>query len=125
MIGEEFITVSFELDAAGLVWHPEIGDEVAEREQLSRIAVLVDPMGLTPTQLRASFLWLPTLEQLVEQLEAREAFIYHAGITKSLSYEAIVKTPSGVVEIAGPTLRVAFGQALHEVISSNAAGALH
>lgn len=117
----EVIAVSLELDRAGLVWHPEIGDEVAERATLSKVAVLVDPQGYTPTELRSYFLWLPTVEQMVLQLEAREAFIYHVGITKGFSYEALVKTSTGMVETSAGTLRLAFGRVLQEVLSSSVA----
>ncbi len=122
---EDYIRLSLDLDRAGLVWHPEIGDEVAERVTLSRIAILVDPQGLTPKELRASFLWLPSVEQLVQQLEAREAFIYHAGVTNALIYEAVVKTPGGMVETHAASLRTAFGQALREVLSSSAVETIH
>ncbi len=121
----EFINVSVHLDRAGLVWYPEIGDEVALRQALTQTSILVDPQGLTPRELRASFLWLPTVEQLVQQLEAREAFIYHAGINAQLAYETVVKCPVGVIETRAATLRIAFGKALQELLVSSTKSSVH
>jgi len=112
----DYIPVSVELDRSGLVWHPEIGDEVTERSSLERVSILVDPHGMTPSELRSSFLWLPTVEQLVQQLEARQALIYHAGITQTLLYETVIRTSFGVIETSASTLRAAFGKALRDVI---------
>lgn len=121
----EFIHISWELDQAGLIWYPEIGDEVSERENLKKISILVDPHGLTPRELRINFVWLPTVEQIVEQLEARQAIIYHAGINNVFSYETVVKTPNGVIEAAATTLRLAFGRALQEVLSNSHTATIH
>ena len=112
----EFIEVSLELDRGGLVWHPEIGDEVSLRDQLNRVSILVDPQGLTPKELRSQYLWLPTTEPLVMQFEARQALIYHAGVTASLSYETVIKSVNGIVEATAASLRLAFGIALRELI---------
>lgn len=122
---KEFITISAELDRAGLVWHPEIGDEVSVRPEFERVSILVDPQGMTPGKLRESYLWLPTVEQLVTQLEAREAFIYHAGITNSFKYEVVVKASSGMIETAAINLRLALGQALEEILLNGPAEILH
>ena len=121
----EYINVSFDLDRSGLIWLPEIGDEVASREKLDQISILVDPQGLTPKELRRYFLWLPTVEQLVQQFEARQAFIYHAGITQSLKYETVIRTAEGVIETTAPSLRVAFGRALHELLTHKTSEAIH
>ena len=125
MTSTEIIPVSIELDRSGLVWHPEIGDEVTERHDLERVAILVDPLGMTPTELRQTFLWLPSVEQLVLQFEARQALIYHAGIDESLQYEAIVRTGLGVIEAKARTLRVALGKALRELLLHTTNGAVH
>lgn len=121
----QFIHVSYELDKEGLVWYPEIGDEVTERTNLERVSILVDPQGLTPRELRENFVWLPTVEQLVEQFEARQALIYHAGISESLAYEAIIRTASGVIETSALTLRLAFGQALRELLKNSTTEIVH
>ena len=122
----EFITVSYELEGSGLVWHPEIGDEICNRaaDQL-RVSILFDPQGLTPGQLRESFLWLPTVEQLVVQIEARQAMLYHAGISESLSYETVIKTNDGYIEAAAPSLRTAIGKALNNLLTGAHSGNLH
>lgn len=121
----EIINVSAELDRAGLVWHPEIGDEIVERVELSRISILVDPLGMTPRQLRESFLWLPTVEQLIQQFEARQALIYHAGITETLSYETVIRTTFGVIETSASSLRLAFCQALEQLLKNAPTDAVH
>lgn len=117
-ISSGFIKVSYELDRSGLIWYPEIGDEVAFRSTPEEISIFVDPQGLTPKELREHFIWLPTTEQLVHQFEARQAVIHHAGLNQSCIYEAIIKTAEGVIEAAGTTLRLAFGQALYELLNS-------
>ncbi|MCC6221479.1 MAG: hypothetical protein IT291_09600 [Deltaproteobacteria bacterium] len=114
-----YINVSVELEKKGLVWHPEIGDEVSDRNHLDKVCIFVDPQGLTPKILRETFVWLPTVEQLVEQFEARQVLIYHAGINERLVYEAIVKTSEGVIETSAETLRLAFGKALSEVLENS------
>ena len=119
------IQISFELDRSGLLWHPEIGDEVTERQDLERVAILVDPRGLTPKELRENFVWLPTVEQLVQQLEVRQAMIYHAGITQSLLYEAVIRTTFGVIETSAASLRIAFGKALRDVLKNNTTETVH
>lgn len=117
-VSVEVIDVALDLDKAGLIWHPEIGDEVAMRDSLERVSILVDPQGMTPTDLRHTFLWLPTVEQLVLQFEARQAVLYHAGLNQRLSYEVVVKTPhQGLIETVASSLRIAFGRALNELLT--------
>lgn len=120
-----FIPISIELDKSGLVWHPEIGDEVLDRVSFAKVSILVDPQGLSPRELRGSFLWLPTVEQLVQQFEARQALIYHAGVTQALKYEAVIRTSFGVIESKASTLREAFGLALNDLLRSNTNEAVH
>ena len=120
-----YIPISIELEATGLVWHPAIGDEVLSREELKKVSILVDPQGLSPKELRENFVWLPTVEQLVDQLEARQALIYHAGVTAHLSYEAVVRTVFGVVEAQAASLREVFGMALRDVLMKDSHLAIH
>lgn len=121
----EFISVSVELDRAGLIWAPAIGDEITDRKTQEKISILVDPLGLTPGQLRGSYIWLPTVEQLVEQFEARQALIYHAGVNDVLAYETVIRTESGLIETAAMSLRLAFGQALQELLTGGEIAHLH
>lgn len=114
--GQELVKVSFNLDRSGLVWRPEIGDEVVRRDNLEFVSIFVDPQGLTPRKLRDYFVWLPTVEQLVSQFEARQAIVYHAGLSQSFTYEAVIKTSAGLIETAAATLRLAFGHALYELL---------
>lgn len=122
---EDYIDISFELDKQGLVWHPEIGDEVSLRGSDKNVSILVDPNGMSPKELRDSFIWLPNVEQLVDQIEARQGLIFHAGITEGLEYEAIVKIHFGLIEAKAASLRVVFGKVLNSIISSCLTVPLH
>lgn len=122
---EEFIYIAYGLDKSGLVWQPELGDEIAIRNSIDRVSILVDPEGMTPKELRNTYVWLPTVEQLVRQLEARQAFLYHAGLADSFNYETVVKVEDRVIETEGPSLRISFGQALREVIAGDDDSSLH
>lgn len=121
----DLILVSLDLDKSGLVWHPEIGDEVTERSSLERVSILVDPQGLTPRELRENFLWLPTVEQFVYQFEARQALVYHAGVTTTLAYEAVIRTSGGVIEATAASLRLAFGRALQKLLTNFRSEPMH
>jgi hypothetical protein len=125
MEGENLFQLSLELDQSGLVWCPEIGDEVSERNNPGKTAILVDPQGLSPNELREYFLWLPNTEQLVTQFEARQAIIYHAGVNQKLLYEAVVRSRYGVIEALGESLRLALGKALHALLLKNVSEAVH
>lgn len=124
-INSDLIVVAVTLDRSGLIWHPEIGDEVALRPEMNRVSILVDPQGMTPTELRSSFMWLPTTEQLVEQLEARQAIIYHAGLNGSFSYETVIRSAYGVIEATANSLRVAFGKSLASLLSKTVTEQVH
>lgn len=119
------IGIAYTLDQSGLIWHPEIGDEVSPRPDLSRVSILVDPQGLTPKDLRQSFLWLPTVEQLVEQFEARQAMIFHAGMREDFSYEVVVRSAKGMIEESAKTLRLAMGMALGSLLKNNTCSSFH
>lgn len=121
----EFIEISLELDDAGLVWHPEIGDEVIDRDSFGKVSILVDPQGLSLNELRETFLWLPTVEQLVEQFEARQAVLFHAGITSQFDYEAVLRTNIGLIETKAETLRVALAKALNMLLSDSTPAHIH
>lgn len=116
----EFLNVANELEEAGLVWCPEIGDEVAVRIKPRMVSILVDPQGMSPTELRSTYLWLPTLEQMVNQVEARQAVLFHLGIElskTSLVYKAILKRCDRAIESVGDNLRTALGLALRDLIA--------
>ena len=122
----EIIEMSLSLDRSGLVWNPEIGDEVTDRENLDRVSILVDPQGLTPDELRINFLWLPTVEQLVDELENRDALIYHVGFGRDRKYEVVVKQKAGgLVETKAESIRLAFAKALDGVLSNLGFGEVH
>lgn len=113
------LTVSEDLELAGLIWKPEVGDEVTDKSRKDLISIFVDPQGLTTEELRSSFLWLPTVEQLVHQFEARQAILFHAGLEldeSSLCYKAVIQAPLGPIEGKADSLRVAMGLALRDLL---------
>ena len=121
----DFIATSVSLDRAGLRWEPEIGDEVTEREALDRVAILVDPQGHSPEELRDSFIWLPTVEQLIDQIGVRGGALYHVGLSEGCVYEAVVRTSSGVIEVRSESLRVALGQSLIQLLQTQLKELVH
>jgi hypothetical protein len=125
MLMNSYVDVALELERSGLVWEPEIGDEVLYRQECNRVSILVDSRGLTSNELRATFIWLPTLEQLIEELEAREAVIYHAGKSKQENYEALIKTSLCLIEEQAESLRLVFAQALRKLIGQSHSEQLH
>ena len=116
---ERFISVAEDLEDAGLVWSPEIGDEISFREKREVISILVDPQGLTPNELRDTYIWLPTLEQLVLQLESRQAILFHAGLDLtegSMFYKAVIQSQVGPIESKADSLRSALGLGLRDLL---------
>lgn len=123
-----FLQVAEDLELAGLIWAPSIGDEIADRVNRERVSVLIDPQGLTPTELRSTFLWLPTLEQMVIQLEARQTILYHAGLDLSetaLHYTTVIQSPLGQFETKAGSLRESVGIALRSLLLADQRGTLH
>lgn len=117
-----FLDVAQDLEIAGLLWQPEIGDEVSSRLNRESVSILVDPQGMSPGELRMTYLWLPTLEQMVSQFEARQAILFHAGLEISESamyYKAIVKFRGDPIESKAVSLRSAVGLALRNLLLTN------
>ncbi len=128
MVGETFVTIAEDLELAGLVWQPEIGDEVAYREQKNMVSILVDPQGLTPPELRTIFVWLPTFEQIVLQVEARQAILFHAGLelsSSTMQYKTVIQASGTKIETHGENLRSALGMALRTLLLKEAQEILH
>lgn len=124
----QFLEIACELEGAGLVWQPEIGDEISDRENVQKVSILVDPQGMTPLQLRKSYLWLPTVEQLVTQLEIRQALLFHAGMelsTSHLCYKTVVRSSGRSIEVTGESLRQSLGLALKDLLLENYTGEVH
>lgn len=114
-----FLEHAYALDSAGLLWQPEVGDEVAERENPEQISILINSAGYTPKELREMFLWLPRLEQLVMQIEMRQAILCHAGLEltkKQMFYRAVLKAHCGQIEGMDRSLRGAIAKTLRELI---------
>ncbi len=117
-----FLNVAEDLELAGLIWRPEIGDEVTNKKEKDLISIFVDSQGLSTEELRSSFLWLPTVEQLVHQFEARQAILFHAGFElseKNMCYKTVIKAPVGHIEQKAESLRLAMGMALRELLLSD------
>jgi hypothetical protein len=118
-IHRDFTEVAFDLEQVGLVWQPALGDEVSLREQPEKFTVIVDPAAMPDYELREIYLWLPRTEQLVNQLEARQAVLSHAGLELSenkICYRAVVQARSISFEAEGPSLRSAIGISLRELL---------
>jgi hypothetical protein len=116
---DRLIHVAFDLEQAGLLWHPEIGDEVADREGRPPLSILVDPQGMTPSELRSSFVWIPTVEQLIQQFEVRQAVLFHAGVEMSESsfgYKIVIQASRGHIQSRAESLRVSLGLALRNLL---------
>jgi hypothetical protein len=114
-----FVEIAEDLELAGLLWKPEIGDEVCDKKTHASVSILVDPQGMTPRELRTIYLWLPTLEQMILQVEARQSILFHAGLELSdsaMCYKTVLQSPRGKIESSGETLRTAIGIALRNLI---------
>jgi hypothetical protein len=115
----DFVEIAYDLEHAGLLWQPEIGDEVSQKVKPITISILVDPQGLTPSELRSRYLWLPSVEQLVLQFEARKAILFHAGLElspQSYCYKTVVKAPQGQLQSLGPDLRTSLALCLRDLL---------
>ena len=86
------------------------------------MSILVDPQGLTPDELRSTFLWLPTVEQMIYQCEARQAVLFHAGwemSTNTCGYKTVIQAPVGHIESCAESFRVSLGLALRDLLMSD------
>ena len=118
----KFFQIAEDLELAGLFWRPEIGDEIAERKNRAAVSILVDPQGLTPTELRSTYIWLPTFEQMILQLEARQGILCHAGFElteQAMAYRTVIQTPAGQVESRADSIRLSMGIALRNFLLSS------
>jgi hypothetical protein len=123
-----FLEVAGELESAGLIWKPEIGDEIAPRQAKNTVSILVDPEGMTPRQLRETYLWLPNVEQIVEQIELRQAILYHTGLeitSGELFYKTVIRSQSKLIESIGENFRLSLGRALKNLLVGNEDTPLH
>lgn len=114
-----YIQIAKDLEDAGLFWQPEIGDEILERKTQDTISILVDPLGMTPTTLRATYMWLPTVEQLMLQFEARQAVLFHAGLElteRAYYYKTVIQSPARHIESKAESLRNSLGLALRDLL---------
>ncbi len=110
-----FLDIARELEQVGLLWQPEIGDEISSRGSPDNVSVLVDTGGLTPPELRETYLWLPTVEQMVLQIEVRQAVLFHLGLElteESYCYKTVIQSQTGTVKSEGVSMRDTLGIAL-------------
>lgn len=123
-----FIQVAQELDIVGLAWQPEIGDEVLVREKSEMISILVDPQGMSPNELRAFFIWLPSVEQMIMQVEARNAMLLHMGLEfeqNACLYKTVISAKGNNIEGAADNVRTAVGLALKNLIIEESTTGYH
>lgn len=128
MLSTTFIKIANELETNGLVWQPEIGDEIAPRDKEGIVSILVDPHGMTPKQLRNTYIWLPNVEQIVEQIEVRQGILYHAGLEitgSELFYKTVIRASIGLIEVKAENFRESLGLALKSLLSGNESTPLH
>lgn len=122
------LEVAEDLELAGLIWQPEIGDEISDKKTKDSVSILVDPRGMTPSELRSSYLWLPTVEQLVYQFEARQAILFHAGLelsSGSFCYKTVIQSKIGQIEVQSDSLRMSLGLALRDLLLESNDNAVH
>jgi hypothetical protein len=122
LVTNRFIQIAQDLEVAGLLWHPEVGDEIADRDGKQPVAILVDPQGMTPSELRSAFLWLPTVEQMINQCEARKAILFHAGLEltdNSYFYKTVLQATCGHIESKAESFRLSLGLALRDLLISD------
>ena len=120
---DKFIYIAQDLETAGLFWHPEVGDEVTDRSLRNPVSILVDPQGLSPDELRSNFIWLPTVEQMIHQCEARQAVLFHAGFEmtgKICGYKTVIQAPVGHIESCAESFRISLGLALRGLLMNDA-----
>jgi len=123
-----FQNIAHDLEIAGLVWQPEIGDEVSDRKHREAVSILVDPQGMTPSELRSVYLWLPTVEQMIFQFEARQSILFHAGLEftdSSMVYKTVIQSKLGSIECQAESLRHAMGLALRTLLLADGGENLH
>jgi len=117
---KRFLEIAKQLELAGIYWKPEIGDEVCSKDDPSNIFILVNTTSLTPTEIKEKYLWLPTVEQMMLQIEVRSAILKHAGLSANrtdLSYKTvIISQETGEIESSAASLRSALGMSLRELI---------
>lgn len=123
-----FIDLAAQLEGAGLIWQPEIGDEIAPRAGKDTVSILVDPQGMTPKELRKTYLWLPNTEQIIEQFEVRQAILYHAGLELSdsgICYKTVVRCSIGLIESQAENFRFSLGLALRHLLTGDKSESFH
>ena len=119
MTAGRFLEIASDLECAGLLWQPEIGDEVADRSDQNFVSILIDPQGMSPIELRSTYLWLPTVEQIIYQFEARQAVLFHAGFElteQKYGYKTVIQTPRGHIETLAESFRASLGIALRNLL---------
>lgn len=117
---DNFILLAKELERVGLKWVPEIGDEVSIRDLCdNKISILIDSNGMNLIELRENYIWLPTIEQLLDEIETRGGFLFHSGMELSENnkkYSVVIQTLTDTFTVHHNTLRGALAVALKKLI---------
>lgn len=114
-----FTNIAFDLEHAGLSWVPSIGDEVCLRKEPNDIKVLVDPQALKAEEIKEYYLWLPSFEQMVSQLEVRQGVLAHAGLELTpsrIAYVTVIDSRLGKFESSAKTLRNSMGLSFRDFL---------
>ncbi len=115
-----FLILAKELETIGLKWIPEVGDEVLLRGlQDNRISILIDSNGMTLYELRENYIWVPTIEQLMREIEHRGGVLFHAGAVindKNIKYEVVIQTLQDIIKVTNDSLREALALSLKKLI---------
>lgn len=114
-----FASLAFDLEQAGLNWAPSIGDEICLRSEPEEIKVLVDPQALSGDEVKKNYLWLPSFEQMVSQLEVRQGILTHAGLDLSptrIAYVTVIDSKIGQFQSSAKTLRNSMGLSFRDFL---------
>ncbi len=117
---DNFYSLAKDLENAGLTWDPEIGDEVFVRDYATqKLSIIVDSGGMDIVELREAYIWVPTIEQMLSEIESRSATLFHSGIKiedGKKAYTVIIQSIHGTFESTMDSLREALGVALKNLI---------
>ena len=114
-----FLSIAQTLENVGLLWQPEVGDEVSLREKGDIVSILVDKTKFSINKLRSTYIWLPNIEQIISQIEARQSFLLHAGLAideNKICYRTIVQAPETNIQAEADNLRCSLGIALKDLL---------
>jgi hypothetical protein len=83
---------------------------------------------MTPIELREHYLWLPTVEQMVRQFEARQALLFHVGIEMDdheFCYKTVVQSAGRSIERMAISIRQSMGLVLRDLLLARGLEEVH